>query len=70
MLSVIASSEATLILQEIIKFWGRGDKGARDLTIFLFQESTKCLPFEEFGGGAGWYWSGGAGAWSECLYQC
>jgi len=69
-LSVIASSEAPLILQEIVKFWGRGDKGAGDLTIFLFQESTKCLRSGEFGGEAGWYWSGDVGAWSECLYQC
>jgi hypothetical protein len=44
--------------------------GDFDNFFVLFQESTKCLRSGEFGGEAGWYWSGGAGAWSECLYQC
>lgn len=68
-LSVIASSEAHSFCRKLLNFGVVGDNWW-GIWQFLFQESTKCLRSGEFGAGAGWYWSGGAGAWSECLYQC
>jgi hypothetical protein len=68
-LSVFSSLEAHSFCRKLLNFGVKGDMGWGIFDNFCFRNQQNVLVPKSLGEGPVWYWSGGAAAWSERIYQ-